>query len=573
MQLLTREPERPLIEMPPKTISIEAVLSILDGLLSLPDNTSAIRPARRIAFYVYCQSALSNPVPSHNLALNSLSQQFAEASDLDPATIVDLFYSLSELPTSHPQDYDPLRYPGKDNDSGFWPFAVDQEQARPLVNHLISSFDAQVLRGDVMAALATFEQIRKVPRDVLAPLDMVLSDQDPDPQSLDPASLSYPSLAQIEDTIDAGSSQATHIPSSTLSAFLKLVISTDRLDIARVLLYEDVFIPRSEARNPVLQPALLQAAVALSDRDLIAQVVENFHEDYDSMSDEILLAVYETHISLRNYYAARRLLVLLGRERRLALPPRLTTVTACHYITVANAPVSDAEASGSPIQRLLVDILNGSFLPRRDPSAPINYQPQRLLAQLTRIFRDADPVLARLPGLRNISNADQLNIAVQIPADAFNPLLETLAKIKGAGAAQTLFDKWCDPIRPAASDAQTYEGIPVVWPQFEGERIVIPTLESVEIVLHSALTELRGFYDDPSNSRLQSSDPARRLLRWVDNPTLVYDPDLTVRTKLPPRAPNRELLEWGAQTLRRMGLTDFDINTVIPGAFPDAETG
>ena len=344
--------------------------------------------------------------------------------------------------------------------------------------------------------------------------------------------------------------KAPEVPEPLLADFLDLLTSEKSYDLGNQMLYSrsgsgEPIIPLTLYSSTFLQPALLRFAQATGNNTLLIEVTKKLATP---LSIPVMRALLHCQIGLEEWDAVEDLLEYIKTVKKGRVTAEDIMMVARSILQLQRHQALDAsnEASIKRAQKILVNILKGAYDASSDLSQPRDYSQRRLLNQIARI-------LTSVPGITNKVAAQlarakgQAHAATRVPTLAFNLLLDKVVEIRGTFAGKELWDMWC---RLPASNDQTTEAdmLPLdinLDPQGK-EKIVTPTVQTVGIILAPLISE-----------RIKQAQKS-----WPDGvmPEEESQRKFELESKL-------QMLDWGVDMYRRMGITDKEIGSRIPGYF------
>ena len=558
--------EPPLIELPANTISTEVVAVVLDGLVGAASSIEQDIPSdlKLWPCVEACKAMLGRRGDGFDfLFWNSILARFFEMNGGFADPKLSAMTQVIQLAQQAHKARQVLEE-AESSDSLASEFALQQHS--PVNSFMVRTLDECVRKQDVEAALGIFRKLRHLIDTSLQntneeqPYGDLEFDLDIEPRETKAPTRAFSNLIKF-------------IPLRTLATFIDLLTAAKRYDVCKSILSsdndDDVYIvPTRASESPVLQPALLRYATAAPDFGVLTAVTRKLTSPQGEQTLKTLQALFHGQVVVGKWNNCRDLLEYLSTQGRDLIGPRETMVVAS-TILLAEADMTEADPPLSKGRDILDLILKGTYLPPPDPQRPPDYMPYRQLNQTWRILASAPGRLATLlPSW--IAEKTQMHAPTSIDVGAFNTFLDALVDIYGAPAGKGMFDRWCikpDKIRETIDE----DGKVTIYREsFDEERVVVPDLRTIQIILSPALVDLAKYLK--SNESVleeegcwgQSEKTQDLLLSWDswgleerERPSIL---------KLPSGVPHRKLLQWGEAMYRIFDLGDVEIYEAMPGA-------
>ncbi|MCJ1250971.1 hypothetical protein MMC30_008201 [Trapelia coarctata] len=540
--------ELPLIEMDKRTVSSEVIANIVDGLVaSIRDNAGqhGMRSSAVRHFVNRCKSLLDRQDYTLETGFwNSVVLRLIEFEYYPPLSAPGILSRVLDLSGGDQK-------PSQEKAGPESPESPEN-QSELMVGHSAASLgllyqilDNYCSLGDAMGAVRTFKRIQNWTNDNRKYA------QRENPVGFD--GRSDPIETNEEDDITI---IGYHIPESTLAAFLTLLTDAKEYTMGNLLLSSEganvpVITPRLY-ESPTLQPALLRFASVTSNSELVKAVIDCMASQSNSFSEGALKAILHCQIKLRNWPEVDKLFNHLANERRLQVET-LDIMTLAGTIVRIQQVTKLGESDQiqlSQAQGMLKLLLRGKYRLEPDPSQPRDYSQLRLLNQCNRILASV-PELVPSTVLWNGNQDIQAHAPVPIPARAFNILLDAVVEVYGCERGKAMVDAWC----PVRMDHKT---------DVELKNAVEEEID-VEAPIEGGTTSWSA--ENYTNVQERVVVPNQQTIRTVLQPL-----SSTVQANRGPY-PTEALLEWGAGKYRELGLTNSEINTLIPASFLTKKRG
>jgi len=550
--------EKPLLEMGPRTISTEAVVALIDGLLStvrVGFGSTGNTPGQ-VQDQIYSLKAILErdnfnlPPRVWNSVTIRLLESQEMAPEMDPA-------SLERVLALAPTTLRDCKIGGLQADPKSAPSVIENvfNQSNAMLGLLHRTLHAFALQGNIRAARRVYTRIQSY---------IINRRTDTDPavitnlrRSMHTGDESIYFDAEVSDITD----YFPDVPETVLAAFIDLVTDAKAYDFGRWLLYSD------ETGSPVVRfftsatvaPALLRFAAATADSDLLNKVTSAL---VVPLPESIIRTMFHCHIALSDWDGVETLLLYLKDERKLGWSATEAAALARAVMLLDN-DVSVEKESFNKAKVILRKLLHGYYnttqlaYERRDNSQV------DLLGHLIRIFRTIPGVLGELCQDLPDNPALQLR-SVDIPVNAFNILLDAAVSTNGSFEGRRMWHMWCrepaslsgnrkshgtDSIPRCAGPAITAVSVDGdQLKQVEPRGIVQPNLTTLRTILQAAIVE-----------RKASTEVAARYFgNSLDEPGSKQLP--TYRAYRP-----TEILDWGSGLFRRFGLRETSIDAELGG--------
>ena len=292
-----------------------------------------------------------------------------------------------------------------------------------------------------------------------------------------------------------------------------------------------------------LQPALLRFATATKDNELLTRVLERLQPP---LSGFILHPLLRCQVALNKWNAVEDILKHFHATPELSWSP-----SDAMAIAAAIVKPQPSTARRNWLGRafgMLKDLLQGNYDPPQ--SASQRFDPSRMQKanQLKRILRSVPGKPFDNLTFEPARETGRYSNVVEVPARAFNVLLEAIVEQHGSAAGKAFWQRWC--LHPSETTLRV-DNFPIGLEQ-RTEKVVIPTIYMLRTVVRPLAQRLREHKAESNatstNSTEQNESPAKTV---ADPPTSHGD---------------QELIEWAVSMYRAFGLNNKAINGEMPGA-------
>ena len=568
--------ELPSLEMDERTVSSEVVANILDGLVSFirhEDDKSGLRPTAVRHYINTCKSLLDRQDSALDPTFyESIVFRLLEYDYYPPATMPKVLNRILDLSKREPKDIRGIQEMHGDE------IVVDHSAAS--VGLLQQVLDAYCRLGDVVNALRTFRRLQNWIQDNRRRAQMEL----------------LRSSAVLSDSVnldgnDEISGISYQIPSSTLAAFLDLLTDAQEYDTEKLLLYSaeagGPAIPAHLYDSSTLQPSLLKFATATGDSRLLDTVTTSMVSNMETFPEHALRSILHCQIKLYKWSEVDELLSYLTKERSLKINAYDIMFLAGTVLRLL-AGKPNSKTSPTQLRRaqamLLKVLYSDAYRTLPDPSQIRDFSEVREINQCSRILSQV-PALQHAMALpvNDEEISGQTHAPVAIPVNAFNVLLKAVVETSGSESGRAIFEMWCNIPAPMGSGAEQHEeGVMSTQHRLNmQERVVTPDLQTVRVIIEplqrsqsSTLPSVGRRQPTPSEeSALVEQDPAISVQsKPGEEHTEQADGMASVLKRLnwdlsPAHQESEQaLIDWGISKYRQMGLSDAEIDVIIPGS-------
>ena len=498
----------PLVDMGPRTVSREVILTLIDGL------ASSLRPVAEIEPQIACCRGLLSQKRSLTSETNILNK-----------AVLSIFASRNADTEEAPEAADRVLaltpICDSSSKSKILEKAHDNEVPAALLGLLSRTLYSHTKKGNVQAALRTFLNIQKIiDTDRQRQIIKFAEDLNGAQRTGDEDQLASESINNIIPNV------YPQIPVHILSAFLNLLTDAHLYDLGNWLLYSDEvdgpFIPPSLYSELNLQSALLRFATATRNGELFTHVSEKLQLP---LATDILRTILQCQITLCNWDAAENIFGKLRRRPALGWQDVDIMLVARSILRLEKDKKSQ-RGSQARARALLQQLLNGKFSLTRSRSKPWTVTHQRMLNQVYLMLRTIPTILRRLKKPR-FTKTHGTRPPIRVSSQAFDILLEGIVETEGSLAGLKFWKRWC---RPAVSGPGMHDRLNIQDDWNELDKTVKPTIQSLRVL-------------------------ARPLIRQTT-----------------PRSSDEKLLvQWVWKRYREYGLTNSQVTWELPGLFRDVE--
>lgn len=550
------------VKLEPRTVSREAVLALVDGLLNGPQCTSrgvgmtAVELRRNI---VACKGLLEY---NHS----GLEGNFMDAAILrifeNFKTIRDQAGLLSRFLDLRPTE---LRQRNRHSHTASPTQAHEMDDSAAVLGLHHENLYRFSKAGNLDGSLRTFSKIQKI------------VDTQREEEIMTFANDLKERIGRGEDVSDligdekdrVALTNPSKLPLSTLAYFVHLLADCRLSDLGDwLLLNEDIdggLVDSALYSQQSLQPALLRFGIATSNTRLLKRILLELEMPLPSIIVHYLLRFQAT---LGKWTAVEELLNYskktwsLGWKSSAAMTIAKAVLQMEHKWRDNPDPDSMIRAHS-----VLQDLISGKYDYKADPSQlSRDFTQRRLANQLSRIFQTLPGSLKKItvrPPSEDPLRASRAYASIDISPNAFNIILEPMVDMYGSAAGKKLWDLWVrepnvgkrersssDPSSPGARD-KVVEPTPYML-----RNILRPVLETRRD-LHAAMRdEMKKRSEEANNTAATSSSRSGSILPRIDIDRFRLGEE------------DEKMLDWGIGMFKAFGLSEAEINIEIPGSFP-----
>lgn len=559
-------PDSPTVHMPPRTISREVILALIDGLANMSGVTSSTqhKPLVIQQHISTCKRLLATEgYGLETYTSNSIIVRLVGSAGVDVMREPAVFEQIlclspahgNEIPASASRDF-----------ANRTPHELAIASSAVYLGLLHQALYMFARLGDVQGTLRTFyrtqalidansqQRLENFMNEVTQPKLDIDEDLDSDSNS---------------DSTDEIKSLALHsqIPVHVLIVLLELVIEAKLFDFGNCLLHSDDIhdpaIPPELYAQTDLQPALLQFATATANTSLQIKVTEKLEVP---LRPSVLQSLIYSHVELGNWSSVEKILRYVRGGTGNGWHPEDLMRLASFVLRMENGASKGGHLCPDKTTgaiALLRKFFSGEFNSPRNPAEMINLYQVRRMNQLFRILKRCPGKLSKLTSPYAHERANE---SISIPVKAFNILVDGVVESKGSRAGKKLWNLWClethgdDSVkRRNRSSSYGHHGGP--------EGVVQPNLQTLRTILRPAIQA--GI--DAKNVRKQTLPNQTSIKQTVapvdedasaNHPSTSQDVGGVDKNKL--TNVDHGILEWGRKRFTEFGLSREEIALEIP---------
>ena len=442
--------EEPLVNIPPRTISVEVVLALVESLL----NTERLKISEQKYFFFKRGKTISHLISflePHNLPpeyFDYLALRMLQIEGLDltkPPELLDFWSrSIEWMRSLESTQRRPAPLIGFSFQS-----IIDHNEARAGLAH--QALQAYLHAGYPNEAADVFNEIQRlvdsskaqaISSFISAPLQPSVGFFSAGPFKKDP------------DFLDSHG----QLPLQKVAAFLNMVTDNNLLRLGEWMLYSDDIdgpvIPRASFRHQSIAAALIRYSGQSSDQTILNRVVRDSQKWPTKPSIKYLRSLVNAYVRLSDIVSARKCLAILtqaeaggyGVDNLAYLAESLLQLEERVHSSAAVAKKFDE------VRSLMQDVLNGQY----DGNKGSFYRTQILLfrQQIGHLLRIFDNIVS--PGLNELSfnymSQYPSGNAANLQTKTFDIILSAVVDTKGAAEGRRLWDMFC---RETKSSSET----------------------------------------------------------------------------------------------------------------------
>lgn len=545
--------EPPPIHVPPRTISREVIMALVDGLANLYTNGNSSKAVQE--YTSICKRLLVTegfdlePHVSNSIIfrmLQSGSVDMMHEPDLVEQILQVAPLSLKEIETSTSLPC---------GSRAFEELGIATSAA--YIGILQLALFSNTVLGNLQGALRIFHKLQTsidekcrlvlsaFMRDVVRQRDSKLDDPS-GPAVRAESIMLFPT-----------------IPVNMLAAFLDLVTDAKLFNFGRWLLYSsDVdgpTISREFYSDPNLQPALLRFAMATADTQLEARITERLKTP---VPPHILRALLHFQVAAGKWRHVEDIFIHLRDRTGTSWRP-LDVMQIAKQILLMERDARQPELISNAFT-LLQKCFSGEFRPLRNQDRA-SVLPE--VQQMNQIFRLLKTCPGRLTQLTSPYSMiiGRPNARTAIPASIFNTLLEGVVESNGSAAGKALWDIWCrNPSEHGPTGLRHTRGY-ANWD--ESQKVVQPNLLTLQIILRPIIqagisVNMAGKHKLEKLGTAQSTMPPDWEQAFGYD-ALVLPNTISSNALVIPQI-DRDILDWGQKMFEGFGLSSIEIEKEIP---------
>lgn len=450
-----------LVNVPPRTISREVILALLDGLANTANATDSFNSnTQAVSLNIStCKRLLATEgFGLENHVLNCLIVRLVEAIRFDPMKIPEKLEQILQLSPSGPKEIET---------------SMTQISANSLVNKLGIANSAlwfSLLRHNLYL-FAKLDDINKTLR-TFYKLQLLMDDYHSQ------LIKDFVEKVNVNDDWSDSAEESnsfiflSQIPIHVLHGLLVVVTRAKLFEFGRWLLYSNEVdgptIPPESYSQPSLQPALLHFSAATSDTQLQFQLTEKLSKPF---SWPVLRALLQCQMSLGKWDSVEQLISYIRNNRRRGAwqSSDVTSIAKAILLMEKDHPAhSDSLIDAFALLQKLIAGEYNSY--NASNYSLIKLTQPRMLYQLFRMFKKCPGILSNLTSPHS-ETVGPITSPIPIKASAFNNLVEGVVECHGSAAGKELWELWCPEFSYKGSVPR--EPLKVVRPNLRTLRIIL----------------------------------------------------------------------------------------------------
>lgn len=359
---------------------------------------------------------------------------------------------------------------------------------------------------------------------------------------------------------------AFRLPGHALVAFIDFIIRAELWELGKWLFYSDDVdgptIPSILCSDPRFQPVVLRFATATADAQLLISVTERLKAP---LSQPVLRALLHCQVAVGKWDSVQELLSYFRDEPGMHWDASDAMSLAAGILRMERSmPKSDRSTSEevslpfSILQKLISGEFNSTYSRALFP----DLTQFRLMNQISRILRKIPGKLSTLKS-QYFEGTERVCAPINIPVEAFNILIKCIVDCRGSIAGKELWDMWCQDVGPPPKSRKVRRT-----EDAELEQIIQPDLQTLRIILQPIIRScisaenMRTHAEDSSLKKKISKSPKTEAHR------LPSISDLNMSAKELGKAdslsqPEREIFQWGMLMYQRFGLTEEHLRAEV----------
>lgn len=545
--------EPPPIHVPPRTISREVIMALVDGLANLYTNGNSSKAVQE--YISICKRLLATEgfdLEPH--VSNSIIVRMLQSGSVDMMHEPDLVEQILQVaPLSLKEIESSMSLPC--GSRAFEELGITTSAACTGILQL-TLFSNTVL-GNLQGALRIFHKLQT---SIDVKCRHVISTFIRDVVRQRVNKLDDPSGPAVRaESILLFST----IPVNMLAAFLDLVTDAKLFNLGRWLLYSsDVdgpTISREFYSEPNLQPALLRFAMATADTQLEARITERLKTP---VPPHILRALLHFQVAAGKWRHVEDIFIHLRDRTGTSWRP-LDVMRIAKQILLMERDARQPELISNAFM-LLQKCFSGEFRPLRNQARASVLPDVQRMNQIFRILKTCPGRLTQLTSPYS-NTIGRPNARTAIPTSIFNTLLEGVVESSGSAAGKALWDIWCrNPSEHGSTSLRHTRGY-ANWD--ESQKVVQPNLLTLQIILRPLIqsgisVNMAGKHKLEKLGTAQSTMPPE----WEH--AFGYDalelPNTISLNALVIPQTDRDILDWGQKMFEGLGLSLTEIEKEIP---------
>ena len=423
------------VDMGARTISVEVVLAVVDGLVNKAGATSIGSPtsiAKIQGFIVSCKRLLRrggvnfDPEFMNAVLLRLIDTAGKEIKD-NPHQLESLIRLSPILENAHRPNEDVLS-------------AIDQSPIDPsasVLGYLHRNLEIFAATDNAAGVTRTLESISNVHD---ANKNIYIQEFANDLRTRGS------NASETHSTLAPKQAPLLHpqVPIHVLDQLITFVNENQLPGLGDFLFHgneiEGGFVQPNAFGEPSLQPRLLEYAIGNKDDAVLTGVLEKLEPPFPL---PILRALVEYYVSTHRWSAVEEVFQHLSTSSDTSWTANQVMTIASYIIQRSNIDDSEERLNAQNATNVLSDALQGKYDPPRDPTRPVNMSRVQLANQIKRILRSVPgKCFAFLPpDLTREKN--RLSRTVGISSKAFGILLQAVVDQFGCHAGRAMWQRWC----------------------------------------------------------------------------------------------------------------------------------
>lgn len=523
----------PLVEMGPRTVSREVILTLMDALGSafapcMYGQSASNVPAQTTRYMTACKTLLGR-------SALGLDESFMNKSILNMIE----FGMVDQVNT--PRDLERIlemspAYRAKTESQGFSEEANSQLQvyeadySTACIGLLQKALYAFCRQGNLQGVLRMFQKWQSlVDTNRRRYIAEFVEEVQRKHQSNEP-DVKNNFTKSVHKTVPSVQSE---FPAYVLASLLDLVTEAGLYEFGDWLLFSNEvdgpLIPPSLYSEGALEPALLRFAEATGNGELFASISKNLQAP---LPRNVLRTLLHCQIALSKWDAAEEVFRYLQSEADEAIVAKDIMAVARAILRMGTNSYG-LDNSRHRAHTLLQDLLQGYLIPARSLYSVRDYSDYRLLTQIGRMLNSLPGSLGEMP-THTFAGFGRANAPIEIPTEAFNTLLEGVVEAYGSLAGRKVWTRWCRPFEEfhiqSDSPALSY---------LDEEKVVTPSLQTLRVLMRRVVKSRKICNDEEAELVAWAIDTGRsfglnayeiyfELSGLVDRPKSLHE-DLTVK--------------------------------------------
>ncbi|MCJ1462200.1 hypothetical protein MMC07_000800 [Pseudocyphellaria aurata] len=373
-----------------------------------------------------------------------------------------------------------------------------------------------------------------------------------------------------ESTVETSSSIfLSQIPIHVQRRLLSVVLHAKLFEFGKWLLYSNeadgTTIPPESYSHPSLQPVLLNFAAATADTQLQVQLTEKLSKP---LTPPVLRALLHCQIEFGKWDSVERLLLYLRDHQTALWQHRAAMRIARAILLMEKDSFNQSSTQSHSIENafgLLQKYFAGDFN-RYDASDSYSnrFMHLRTLNQVFRILKNCSGILSNLTSPYS-AKPGPANSPIRIDTQAFNDLIDGVVERDGSATGKELWDMWCENTdREGSASLATLESA------------VIPNLQTIRTILRPIIEAKRDTERVQANNRKsqneaklgiqqkrkQKRDKSKLGAQQNHKQSYGYQPE---NGEIVDQKSDRRIVQWACEVFKtHFGLSSEEIRNEFP---------